>query len=195
MSVALDDEPTLSDVAKAQLAVDATRWERKMHALTMRNMGAVYPAIGAALGVSANTARVYVQDAIRELVIVPVDQMVERQRSILLDIVRQNYPIAMSTERPLDERHAAQSMIVRTLEHEAKLYGLNAPTRVNVGISETDFGLQAADIIKLVGTAPLREMAGLPPGFDSIATGDPEQETEDAEIVELPPEDDDWSNL
>lgn len=200
------EPPTLSAIAKAKLAADATRWEKRMHALTMRNMGAVYPAIAQALGVSEDTARNYVQIAIREIVTVPVDQMVDRQRAILLDITRQNYPTAMSPTANLDDKLACQSMLLRVLEHEAKLYGLNAPTRINVGISEQQFGAQAADLLKIVGMRPLQELAGLPAGFvetpqghaHSVLDDGPErsmQDIEDAEVVDLPPEDEGWSNL
>lgn len=164
-----------------------------MKALTMRNAGATFPRIAEQLGISEAMARKDVRKAIAEVVQLPVDQMVERQRAILLDITRVNYPAAMSGDRE------AQAVVLRVLEHEAKLYGLYAPARVNVGISESEFGAQAAELLLALGTEPLRELAGN--AYEPI----------DAEVIEhLPashpineasgaehsaPKDNPWSNL
>lgn len=165
------------DIAAAALPPDSAIWERRMKALTMRNAGATWPKIAEALGVSERQVRMDVRKAIAEVVRLPVDQMVDRQRSILLDITRVNYPAAISGDRD------AQAMLLRVLEHEAKLYGLHAPARVNVGIAENEFGALAAELLSALGTAPLRELAGHPAPVD-------------AEVVDLPPElADEWSNL
>ena len=148
---------TPQDLAEAELPEDAALWERRLKALTMRNAGATFPRIAEQLGVSVKTARVDVRKAIAEIVHLPVDQMVDRQRAILLDITRVNYPAAMSGDRE------AQQVLLRVLEHEARLYGLYAPARVNVGISESEFASQAAELLQVLGTEPLRELAGEPP--------------------------------
>jgi len=180
------------DVANADLADDATAWDKRMQALTLRNMGATYAKIGEQLyGGSTQKAKNAVQKATAEVVQLPVDQMVNRQRSILLDITRRNYPRAMDTTDP--EHREAQGVIIRCLEHEAKLFGLYAPQRVQVGISETEFGQQAAELLAAVGPGPLAELAGqdLPvgvaPGAEAIL-----------DVVEVPlpaAVDDPWSNL
>ena len=149
------------DIANAPLPEDSTIWERRMKALTMRNAGATFARIAEQLGVSEPQVRKDIRIAIRDIVQIPVDQMVDRQRSILLDITRVNYPAAMSGDRE------AQAMLLRVLEHEAKLYGLYAPTRVNVGISETEFAAQAAELLAALGTEPLRELAGQPPAIEA----------------------------
>lgn len=186
---------------------DATLWERRMKALTLRNAGATYPRIAEQLGVTEMRARKDVRKAILEVVKLPVDQMVDRQRAVLLDIQRVNYHQAMSGDRD------AQTMIIRCLEHEAKLYGLYAPARVNVGISESDFAQQAAELLAAVGTEPLRELAGLRAGKTAPPSPPPTPERSssgndlelvqpgaigvlDAETVPLPDDDTEpWSNL
>lgn len=150
---------TLNDIAEAELAEDATAWDKRMQALTMRNAGGTYARIAETFGISIELARKWVHQATRDVVKMPVDQMVDRQRAILLDITRVNYPAAMDKTNP--EHREAQSTIIRCLEHEAKLYGLYAPARVSVGISESEFGQQAADLLKLVGVGPLAELAGI----------------------------------
>ena len=166
--------PTADDIARAELPEDSAIWERRMKSLTMRNAGATFPRIAEQLGISEKLARIDVRKAIAEVVRLPVDQMVDRQRAILLDITRVNYPAAMSGDRE------AQAVLLRVLEHEAKLYGLYAPARVNVGISESEFASQAAELLAVLGTDPLRELAGEPPI--------------DVELVE-PGDPSDWSNL
>jgi hypothetical protein len=152
-------EPTIDDLAEATLAEDATLWDKRMQALTMKNAGTTYQRIAAHFDIPVQRARDWVHRAIRDVVKLPVDQMVDRQRSILLDILRVTYPDAMDRSNP--DRREAQGVIIRCLEHEAKLYGLYAPARVSVGISESEFGQQAADLLKLVGIGPLAEIAGM----------------------------------
>lgn len=190
--------PTPADIAAAPAAPDSALWERRMKALTMRNAGATFPKIAEALGVSEAVARKDVRKAIAEVVKLPVDQMVDRQRAILLDITRVNYPAAMSGDRD------AQAVLLRVLEHEAKLYGLYAPARVNVGISEQEFAAQAAELLSALGTEPLRELAGVPPTIDAevIPPPSPEYHPPEAGPGEARPgggnasiPEDTWSNL
>ena len=184
------------DIANAEPAEDASVWDRKMRALTLRNAGATYARIAETLQITEVRARKDVQQAIKEVVKLPVDQMVDRQRAILLDITRRNYQSAMDGDRE------AQSVIIRCLEHEAKLYGLYAPARVAVGISESEFGQHAADLLKLVGTGPLAELAGLPTeGLEIEATlrphpkPDPPVNPESTVVVDAEIVDDPWSNI
>lgn len=181
------------DIAGGTLPPDASVWDRRMKALTMRNAGATFPRIAEQLGVSEMTVRNDIHKAVQEVVRMPVDQMVDRQRAILLDITRVNYPAAMGGDRE------AQGVLLRVLEHEAKLFGLYAPARVTVGISEQEFAAQAAELLTVLGTEPLRELAG------SAYTAADETPPLDAEIVaqvadapvQAPaaPDDDTWSNL
>jgi len=180
--------PSPGSIARAKAAPDSEIWERRMRALTMRNAGATFPKIADALGISEKVARTDVRKAIAEVVRVPVDQMVDRQRSILLDITRVNYPAAMGGDRE------AQAVLLRVLEHEAKLYGLYAPARVNVGISETEFASQAADLLKALGTEPLRELAGVPEPLDAEVLPDTPAPDDDAGD-ERPDAPNAWSNL
>jgi len=185
------------EIAAAQLAEDATAWDKRMQALTMRNAGATFARIAANFGISTDRAKAWVHRATLDVVKLPTDQMVDRQRSILLDIVRVNYPDAMNRDNP--DRRDAQRTIINCLEHEAKLFGLYAPQRVSIGISEAEFGQQALDLLKLVGTAPLAELAGLPslPANTGSTINTALTQIVDAEEVTDPDTDDDesWSNL
>ena len=166
--------PTVKDLIDAVPADDAQLWERRMKALTMRNAGATFAKIAEALHVSKYVAENDVKAAMAEVVSIPIDDMVARQRAILIDICRVNYAAAMAGDRE------AQSMLLKTLEHEAKLFGLHAPTRIAVGISDTDFAAQAAELLAALGPGPLHELAG-------IARQEP--------APEKPALDAEWSNI
>lgn len=143
---------TPEDVAAGTGAPDETLWERRMRALTMRNAGATYAKIAEQFGVTTVTIRKDVRLALREVVSETAEDMVSRQRAILLDMTRANYPAALQGDL------GAQSAIVKCLEHEAKLFGLYAPTRVAVGVSDTEFASQAAELIAALGLEPPREL-------------------------------------
>ena len=144
---------TVEDVANAVPAEDETLWERRMRALTLRNAGATYQRIADQLGVTVPTARKDVRLALREVINETAEDMLARQRSVLMDIQRSNYAAALQGDRE------AQTMVIRCLEHEAKLFGLYAPTRVAVGVSDTEFAEQAADLISSLGLEPPKELA------------------------------------
>lgn len=188
--------------------VDEEAWERRGKVLTMRNAGGTYRRIARELGISAATVRRDLQRAYRDILQDTPEDMTARQRSILLDITRANYPAAMSGDKD------AASTIIKALEQEAKLFGLYAPTRVLAGVSDVEFAEQAAALIASISeTDPtafkeLDHAASRPPagnpfidaevvdGGDGPAGPDAPQ---GAAVPERHPESggdtDDWSNL
>lgn len=163
---------TAADVAAATPADDETLWERRMRALTLRNAGATFRQVAEKTGVSAAQARKDVSIALREVVAESAEDMISRQRSILFDIQRANYSAAASGD--ID----AAKIILSTLEREAKLFGLDAPTRVSVGVSDVEFAEKTAALISSLGLQPPRELATMSAKV---------RETLDAEVVELLP--------
>lgn len=158
------------------MAPDPRLNERRAKALTMRNAGATWDRVAEALGVSVFQAQKDVAKAIKMWVKVPADQMVTRQRAILLDIMRVEYPAALDPNSP--RHYQAISTVLEVLRDERKLFGLDRPTRIELGVSEEEFAARAAELLKVTGDRPLRELVG---------------EVVDAEVVSEPPED--WSNL
>lgn len=140
------------DFANGERPDDETLWERRIRALTLRNAGATYQRIASQLNISIPTARKDVRYALREVINETSEDMLARQRSVLLDIQRINYPAALRGDRD------AQNMIIKALEHEARLFGLYAPTRVAVGVSDTEFAEQAAELIESLGLQPPTEL-------------------------------------
>jgi len=141
-----------TDIA-AMVAEDETIFERRMRALTLRNAGATFRQIADKIGVSPTIARRDVTAALREVMAETAEDMIARQRSIVMDIQRANYSAAASGD--VD----AARVILATLEREAKLFGLDAPTRVNVGVSDVEFAERTASLIESLGLTPPKELA------------------------------------
>lgn len=196
---------TATDVAAALPAEDETLWERRMRALTLRNAGATFRQVAEKTGVSPAQARKDVSLALREVVAESAEDMISRQRSILFDIQRANYSAAASGD--ID----AAKIILSTLEREAKLFGLDAPTRVNVGVSDVEFAEKTATLISSLGLQPPRELATMsakvreaidaevvddPLPFDLAEPDDPDDSAGVAsEGTDAPPDDEPWSNI
>ena len=184
---------------------DETLFERRARALTLRNAGATYRQIADKTGVSPGSARKDVEAALREVMAETAENMIARQRSILFDIQRANYAAAASGD--VD----AARLIIATLEREARLFGLDAPTRVNVGVSDVEFAERTASLIESLGLQPPKELVrGFSPadvmdvdviadaaddgGLDGVPCGDTDEpdgvEARSAESGDGP-----WSNI
>jgi hypothetical protein len=191
---------TPEDVAFGTPAPDETLWERRMRALTLRNAGLTYAKIGDQQGTNAAAARNDVRMALREVINETAEDMLARQRSVLADLQRAHYPAALQGDRD------ATSAVLRCLEHEAKLFGLYAPARVSVGVTDTEFATQAVELITALGLQPMPELTrALTPAIEAEldteettdaphASADAEPEPDDDPGPE-PEADDDWSNL
>ncbi|WAB09241.1 helix-turn-helix DNA binding domain protein [Gordonia phage LittleMunchkin] len=194
---------TSTDVAESSSAVDETIFERRMKALTLRNAGATYTQIAEKTGVSIPTARKDVRMALREVVNEPAEDMIARQRAVLHDLHKAHFPNALRGD--ID----ATRMVLETLKIEAQLFGLNAPQRMSVGVTDMEFAEQAVELIAGLERMPQAEMLasldeatrarlGLPGASPTSAT----QETIDAEVVPDPtpdttptPADDPWADV
>lgn len=193
--------PTVDDIAKAAPASDETLWERRMRAVTMRNAGRTYQQIAEALSaagtpVSVSIVRRDVLKAYKEIIGEARDDMIARQRSVLFDFQRANYLDAINSDpEHQEERVAAQKLILSAMDHEAKLFGLYSPTRVSLGISDTEFAEETARLITELGLQPPKELT-------SALRGDVSQDDIDAEVVEAEVDDGEvvsatpgWSNI
>lgn len=138
--------------AEAALPEDAAVFERQAKALTLRNAGATWKQVAERLGCSVAKAQSTVRAALREVIAESAEDMIARQRSVLLDIQRANY------KRAMDGDVDATRLILSSLEREAKLFGLDAPTRVSVGVSDVEFAERTASLIESLGLEPPREL-------------------------------------
>lgn len=188
-----------ADIAAGVPAPDETLWERRMRALTLRNAGLTYAKIGDQQGTNAGIARNDVRMALREVLNDTAEDMLARQRSVLADLQRAHYPAALQGDRD------ATTAVLKCLEHEAKLFGLYAPSRVNVGVTDTEFAAQAVELITALGLQPMPELERTlikheRPVIDAAVLDPPTEETATdapapAAEPDDEPDDDDWSNL
>lgn len=200
------DKPSVDDLASSTTASDESLWERRMRAVTMRNAGRTYAQIAEALSnsgtpVSVSTVRKDISKAYKEIIGEARDDMIARQRSVLFDFQRANYLDAINSDPDrADQRIAAQKMIVSAMDHEAKLFGLYSPTRVNIGISDAEFAEETAKLISELGLEPPKELTSA----ISARLEEREIEGEVVEVVEEPdkqpepvekPRQEGWSNI
>lgn len=145
--------PSPADIADRVVPEDESVWERRARALTMRNGGATYTQIAERTGVSVPTARKDVRLAMREVINEPAEDMIARQRAVLHDLQRAHYVRALSGD--ID----STKIVLDVLRHEAQLFGLNAPARVHVGVTDMEFAERALELMNGIGVDAVRELA------------------------------------
>lgn len=136
----------MPDIDTSARPSDEALYERRAKVLTLRNAGATISRISEEIGVSTATVRKDLSRAYRDVLADTPEDMLARQRSVLADITRANYPAMMRGDRD------AAALILRGLEQEAKLFGLYAPTRVLAGVSDVEFANEAARLIDHITT-------------------------------------------
>jgi len=164
---------------------DETVLERRIKALSLRNGGSTYTQIAEALGISATQARKDVAAGLREVVAASREDLIAEHRSVLLDLRRASYRVAMSGD--VD----SGKLVLSTLEREAKMFGLDAPTAVAIGVNEVEFAERMAALFEVWDTEVPRELARLVPAatrreleqvidaeLDEPATDDTDKPTE-----------------
>ncbi|AWN04265.1 Rnase E [Gordonia phage Sour] len=190
--------PTADEIAEAARPEDETIFERRMKSLTLRNGGATYTQIAERMGVSVPTARKDVRLALREIVNEPAEDMIARQRAVLHDLHRAHFARALTGDIE------STRMVFEGLKLEAQLFGLNAPQRVAVGVTDMEFAEQAAELIAGLDRMPHAEMlASLDPetrahlGLPGSSPTSAAPETIEGEVVpENPtPADEPWADV
>lgn len=184
---------------------DETLFERRMRVVMLRNAGVTFTDIARQLKISATQARKDLSAGLRDILADTAEDMIARQRSVTLDLQKANY------KKMLEGDIDAGRLILSALEREAKLFGLDAPTRVNVGVSDIEFAEKTAALIESVGGTPPADLlkaighrAGATRDGGDAAVIDAEVVTEDrAEPVAAPAPApgwqpvaaDEWSNI
>lgn len=140
----------MSELAEIMPADDETIVERRSRALSLRNAGATFTQIAERCRISPAQARKDVDRARRSLIDESTrESLVADQRAVILDIRRANY--AAMVRGDVD----AAKLILSSLEREAKLFGLDAPSRSILGIgTDVEFAESLAGLIESVGFTP-----------------------------------------
>lgn len=178
-------------------AIDETAFERRMRVVMLRNAGVTFSDIAKQLKISATQARKDLSAGLRDILSDTAEDMIARQRSVTLDVQKANY------KKMLEGDVDAARLILSSLEREAKLFGLDAPTRVNVGVSDIEFAEKTAALIESVGGTPPADLLKAI-GHRAGAAGtviDAEVEPEPVAADPVPPPEwapvaaDEWSNI
>lgn len=114
---------------------------RRTRVMFMRNAGATWPTIAAEVGVSERTCRQDYAVVCRDINAEQPANIVARHRAVIFDIQRANYPAMMNGDKD------AAATILKALDREAKLLGLDAPTKLLASVSGEDFANEAARLI------------------------------------------------
>ncbi|QNJ56131.1 Rnase E [Mycobacterium phage Heath] len=135
MTVSDDDISTM---------LDEELLARRTKVMFLRNAGATWAAVSKETGVSIATCRKDYQVVCRDINNEQPADVVARHRAVIFDIQRANYPAMMRGDKD------AAATILRALDREAKLLGLDAPTRILAGVSDVEFANEAARLIERI---------------------------------------------
>lgn len=180
MTVAMADDP------EDHHAVDETLYERRTQAVSLRNAGMTFQQIANIQHISPAMVRRDVETALREHMSGQLDQIIAKHRSVLMDMQRANYGAMLAGG---SNGKDAAAVILKGLEHEAKLLGLYAPTRVVTGVQEVEFSERFVQLVSLIKPDTLKELlrgANVRPEPDRPTDAD--SEPVDAEVVQLHPD-------
>lgn len=134
------------DDADLRVMTETTLTERRMKALFLYNAGATITKIAEENGVSVSTVAKDLRIARRMHTGMSLEDRTARQSAVVGDVLRANYPAMMRGDRD------ATRNIFDALKREARLFGLDAPTRVLAGISDIEFANEAAKLIERIST-------------------------------------------
>lgn len=118
--------------------------QRRTTVMFLRNGGATWSQIAAAVEVSIATCRKDYGLVCRDINGEDRTHTVARHRATVFDICRANYKPMMRGEKD------AAMVILKALEREAKLLGLDQPMRVLAAVSTEDYANEAAKLIDFI---------------------------------------------
>ncbi|WP_457095116.1 hypothetical protein [Mycobacteroides abscessus] len=143
-----ENSARLEAFANGTVPPDETTFERRIRVVMLRNAGVTFTDIARKESISTTQARKDLTAGLRDLLSDTAEDMIARQRSVIIDVQKANY------KKMLEGDVDAARLILSSLEREAKLFGLDAPTRVNVGVSDIEFAEKTAALIESVGGTP-----------------------------------------
>lgn len=131
------------DTSIAEMEIAAA--ERRVAAIRLRNAGASVAQVADKLGISRQQAQDDIATGLREILRSPAENLIANQQAIVRDVIRAMYA-GMAAGDP-----KASAQVMKALEHQSKLFGLFAPVRVAVTLSDEDFAATAARLMREIG--------------------------------------------
>lgn len=117
-------------------------------AIRLRNHGATMWAIGDKLGCSEEDASRLVTAAVVAIRAVDTEEIAARHMMTLADIKRAMYPAMQDG----DDKSA--NVILKAVDHEAKMFGTYAPKRVHLGLDQEEFESTVEEDLRAIGVDP-----------------------------------------
>ena len=152
---------------------------RRTKAMYLKNAGATLSQIAKENGVSIATVRKDLEVVRRDINNEQPMDVIARHRAVIFDIQRANYPAMMRGDKD------AAATILRALEREAKLLGLDSPTRVLAAVSADDFANEAARLIDSIVNTDIDTLKELTHRDRALPTPTPEPDYIECEATEL----------
>ncbi len=112
--------------------IKLTAAERRKKAVDLRKAGATYDAIAQALQVTAKTARNDVQQALRDIPRESAEELRTIELQTLMTMQRAVWPALVTGQLGAVDR------MIKIVQERAKLTGIYAPQRVDVGAADVD---------------------------------------------------------
>jgi hypothetical protein len=127
----------------------AKQAELKTAAIRLRSFGATMSTIMDKLELGAEEdAESLVTEGLREVMADDADMVRAKQQATLNDIRRAMYPGVAAGDQ------GAAGVVLKVLDHEAKLHGILAPQRVAVGLDQETFTTRVEEDIRELGIDP-----------------------------------------
>lgn len=131
--------------------------EMRAAAVRLRNYGASIDLIADKLGVTPRDAETLIDSALRETMDESTEAMVARQQAVLNDMTRALYPAMLQGDPN------SSQVLLRVLDHGAKLHGLPKQQRVTTPVDKDIAALDIAADLAALGyvspTTPIEEDA------------------------------------
>jgi hypothetical protein len=137
-----DDEVTVDNPDDALLDAKLVRRTKVMF---LKNGGATWKQIAAAVGASISTCRADFSVVCTDINNENPANVRARHRAVIFDIQRSMYPRMMGTDNAVAVR--AAKTILQALERESRLLGLDSPVKILAATSNEDFANEAARLI------------------------------------------------
>lgn len=124
------------------------RDRRKARVVYLRNSGATRKEVAEKLGIGYDTVKSDERTAIEEVMATSVHDYVGKQLTEIQDMKRTVYRQAAEGDP------AAIDRVLKLMDREARLLGLDAPQRAHVTVSEGDFSERAASLMRELDMTP-----------------------------------------
>lgn len=138
---------TVSD-ADIEAMLDDELVQRRTTVMFLRNGGATWSQIAKVVEVSIATCRKDYGLVCRDLNGEDRTQTIARHRAVTFDICRANYARMMG--KNADDAYKGAMTILKALERESRLLGLDQPARLLAAVNTEDFANEAAALITYI---------------------------------------------